>query len=746
METLTMEACRSAFDRFTNRVSFTWLHGLTLDRMEEICAELPPRTCILHTLFLIDAGGIPFEGNEPLRRLHASANAPIFGYFASEFGLGTVGGRLYPDVDLGREAARVAVRILRGEDAGGIPLRILESTPPLFDDRELRRWGVSSGWLPEDSLLRFRPLGFWEQNRWLVSGAVLLILVLAGLVLGLWINRARRREEEAAATLIAEISSKFVNLPPVEVEREIMDAQRRICGELGLDLSGLWQWSEESPPGLRLTHLFRNTEGPKPPEPMLTQEYFPWLQEQMVEGRTIAIVSIEDLPSAAARDRETFRHFGIQSNLTLPLAVGGQLRLGALGFNTTRSRRVWPEALVSRLQMVAQIFANALARKRSQEIIQSNEARLKAGTQLVGLGHYEIDYGAGTCFLDDRFQEICGIPSELSKDRRAWEYWERHLHPEDRPRVVESRQRLHQGTQNSISIEYRILHPEQGEKWIHHLAALAIHRPSGHGVRTFGVIRDITPQKLAHLETEELRGNLTHMSRVNALGALSGSLAHELNQPLGIILSNAQAAQDLLLQDPPNLDEVQEILADIVSADRRAGEVIQRLRALLKRGAVSIRLLDLNEVTEEVLKLTQADLIGKGVTVQRSLGIDLPEIAGDRVQLQQLILNLILNAAEAMTENAPGTRNLHLRTYCQESVVRISVHDHGPGLPADIDRMFQPFYTTKSQGLGMGLAICKSIVQAHHGRLWAESNPGGGAVFHVEIPVATGGLEDGESG
>jgi C4-dicarboxylate-specific signal transduction histidine kinase len=219
------------------------------------------------------------------------------------------------------------------------------------------------------------------------------------------------------------------------------------------------------------------------------------------------------------------------------------------------------------------------------------------------------------------------------------------------------------------------------------------------------------------------------------LGVLSGSLAHELSQPLGIILSNAQAAQDLLAQEPVDVVEEQSILTDIVAAARRAGEVVVRLRGLLKRGQVSLQPVQINQVIEEVLYFTRADFIGRGVTVERELAADLPWIAGDRVQLQQLVLNLLLNAADAMSANTPGARRLHLRTMLHQGWVRVSVQDEGGGLPADMKRLFQPFYTTKPQGLGIGLAICRSIVDAHHGRIWAEPHPERGAVFHFDLPV-----------
>jgi C4-dicarboxylate-specific signal transduction histidine kinase len=374
--------------------------------------------------------------------------------------------------------------------------------------------------------------------------------------------------------------------------------------------------------------------------------------------------------------------------------------------------------------------------KRTEEALRASEARLAAGTELAGLGYYEVDYGERICFMDDRFREICGVPTDRQEGLKAVEFWLEHVHADDLQLISQERQKLHGGIVDRIALEYRYQHPARGLRWLHHSARIAGRSAGGDQIRTFGVVRDITVQKHAELEARELRNDLMHMTRVNALGVLSGSLAHELNQPLGIILSNAQAAQELLLQEPPEVAEVQAILADIVAADRRASEVIQRLRTLLKRGQTSRQLLPLNQVIEEVLRLTQADLIGRGVTVTRELALELPPVVGDRVELEQLVLNLILNAADAMVNNAPGTRRLHLQTMLHQGRVRTSVRDEGSGLPTDVECLFQPFYTTKPQGLGLGLAICRSIIADHDGRIWAEPHSERGAVFYFELPIA----------
>ena len=191
-------------------------------------------------------------------------------------------------------------------------------------------------------------------------------------------------------TLIADLSLKFINLPASEVDREIEDAQRRVCQCLGLDLSALWQWSAESPGFLALTHLYRSLEGPPTPEPMDAQEYFPWCLQQLMAGKVVAVSSMEELPPEAARDREVCRQWGIKSNLTIPLSAGGGPLIGALGFNVMKEERLWPEALVKRLQLVAQIFANAITRNAPDQVLQRERGASEPGHRGGGPGRLDV--------------------------------------------------------------------------------------------------------------------------------------------------------------------------------------------------------------------------------------------------------------------------------------------------------------------------------------------------------------------
>ena len=288
--------------------------------------------------------------------------------------------------------------------------------------------------------------------------------------------------------------------------------------------------------------------------------------------------------------------------------------------------------------------------------------------------------------------------------------------------------------------EHEVLRPDGSigwQQWYDH----AILDSNGQLLEMQGVGRDITNLRRAELEARERREEVTHLTRVAILGELSGALAHELNQPLTAILSNAQAAQRLLAKNPVDLDEVREILSDIGDDDKRAGDVINRLRALMKKGEAKLLPLNLNDLANDVLELAHSELIERNVAVATRLTPGLPDIRGDRVQLQQVLLNLVMNACEAMADNNGIDSGIEVSTARDgNGRLRLTVADRGPGIPPDlIDHIFEPFVTTKTHGLGLGLSICHSIVAAHDGRLWVANNPDRGASFFVSLPIDAGG-------
>jgi PAS domain S-box-containing protein len=257
--------------------------------------------------------------------------------------------------------------------------------------------------------------------------------------------------------------------------------------------------------------------------------------------------------------------------------------------------------------------------------------------------------------------------------------------------------------------------------------------------RLLCIVRDITDRKRAELDAAAQRHELAHLNRVMILAEQSGALAHELSQPLAAILTNAQAARRLLDRSPLDLDELRAALDDVIKNDKRAGTVIHRLRELLKKSNAVLQPVDLNEVTREVLDLTHSDLLLRRMPIRTALSPEIPPVLGDRVQLQQVILNLVLNACDAMSAVEPAEREITLTTVADDGFVEIAVADRGVGIPDDLlDSVFEPFVTDRAQGLGLGLTISRSIVLAHRGRIQAENNTDRGATFRCFLPVANG--------
>ncbi len=303
-------------------------------------------------------------------------------------------------------------------------------------------------------------------------------------------------------TVFSDLSSRFINLPPWKVDREIEDALRRVCETLGIDVAVLWQWSGTDPDVIRPTHFCYAQEGLQPPEPML-QEHYPWAVQQMLAGRVVAFSSPEELPAEAAVDLEHLRLLGIKSNLTLPLSVGDERPVGALGLNALRVRRDWPDAVVNRLQLVGQVFTNALARKRADETLRESQERVSLAVDSAGAGLWTLDYSAGTFWATERARAIFGyLPDEVI----SMERFEASVHPDDWGLVRGAIERSGR-TGEPVDVEYRVIHPGDGrEKWFASSGRCRF-KSTGEPDRLMGISIDITERRRTEeaLRTSEAR-------------------------------------------------------------------------------------------------------------------------------------------------------------------------------------------------------------------------------------------------
>lgn len=401
-----------------------------------------------------------------------------------------------------------------------------------------------------------------------------------------------------------------------------------------------------------------------------------------------------------------------ESNLlTAPLLLGLAALLVALGITEYRRMRVRRLLAVSKT---------------------CNSIAAEAGH----LGFWTFDSSTKQMYLSPEARTLLGLDAQAPIDLNAFLGC---VHPDD---VVTTREAIDRAAQGggSADLELRVVHGGNHLRWVK--AGVRPRDGAGGRVREIdGVLVDITEHKQNHLQVEQQKQHITHMARVSILGELSGGLAHELNQPLSAILSNAQAAQRMLSRQPLDVSELRETVRDIIEDDTRARELIRHMRSLLKGGEVRRDNVDINQTVLQTIDLAHSDLIKQDVAVITHLDPHLPPVYADRIQLQQVVLNLVLNGIDAMEGVEAGARTLVISTFLDtqglQETAHISIEDNGSGIRTDtLGQVFEPFYSTKSHGLGLGLSISRSIMSAHDGHLWAANNPERGATFHVVLPIA----------
>jgi signal transduction histidine kinase len=776
---------REDFKKWEGQLTFRYLSDTSLEEMLATVSSAPPETIIFYMAMTGDITGKTYNPRDVAERLRQVSNGPVFGLYETLLEHGIVGGSIVSYRAIGTQAGTLALSILGIGSTSDKTSEILDVPGvPMFDWRELRHWKLSENALPKGSIVINKETTFWDF-RYYIIGALAFCLVETALIIFLIVQRRRKNLAEEALEerlrferLVSDISARFVNIPPDRVDSEIELGLRGILEFFQVDRCGLI----ESLPGKtswRITHVaYSDDVPPVPAGAELPISMYPWSYEKLTLKREVVAYSrLDDLPQEANIDKQTYREWKIRSCMNIPILIGEPVD-HMISINSVKSERGWPEEFIPRLRLLGEIFVNALERKQIRLQIEERlrfeglVSNLSAGFVNVPRDKFDSRINRELRSITEFFDvDRCSIglfsrdgtqvalafeyhsegaippPESMSKEQMPW-FIEQLIQGkpvvmsrvEDLPLEAQKERQLclAKGMKSLLAIPMLIEGKTLGSCALVSTRAERVWPEEL--VQRFRLISEVfanaLQRKRAEAEAYQARSQLLQLDRLSRMGELTASLAHELNQPLAAILSNAQAGLRFLQSGKIDLNEVREILQDIIQDDQRAGNVIRSLRSMIKREEVYRNPIILNNVLNDVVQIFHTESVFRNVHVETEFDGSLPPVLGDKVQLQQVVLNLILNAADAVSDNPPEYRQIILRTGVKNDRARVTVRDFGPGIDkVNLECIFQPFFTTKGTGLGMGLSVCRTIVEAHEGRIWAENNPDRGATFVFELPV-----------
>jgi PAS domain S-box-containing protein len=680
---------RKVLERFATRVRTRWLDQLPLEAVLNEVPRLPLDSVVLYVPMLRDGAGKSVSPFEIARQLAQASRVPVYGLSGPQLEQGIIGGALLDFSEIGHKTAALAFRVLAGEMPPALTPPDPTTNPLLVNWRALKKWHVSQSRIPGEATVRFRDRSLWERRRGPILATAAVVALQSVLIAGLIVQRSRRKR----------------------AERSLRDSEERMSLAAEAANLGMWVWDVVSdevwmtdkgralfgfPPGTRLDH-----------------------------AALIARVHPEDRAARALAIRHALKTQGEYAMEYRTLLPDGTVRwIGARGhcmkIGETKGARLLGVSM------------DVTAQKQAQEALRESEARFRTMANTAPVMIWMSGTNKLCTFFNKGWLDFTGRPLE----QELGNGWAEGVHSEDLDRCYEVYVNSFDARQ-LFTMEYRLQRSDGEYRWVLDSGAPRF-APDGTFLGYIGSCIDITERKQAEAEALRHRAELAHLSRVAIMGEIAGSLAHELNQPLGAIVTNAGAGLRFLARDCLSGEQLREILEDIVADGRRASDVIRTIKGMMRKEAGARQLLHLNDVIAEVVRLTRSDALAHDCTVLTELHPILPKIGANLVQLQEVFLNLILNAFEASKEVPKVRRRVIIRTeYYGDGAVRASVRDFGTGVPADVpERVFDRFFSTKREGMGIGLFIARSIVVAHGGTLSAENAEGGGAQFWLQLPAS----------
>jgi PAS domain S-box-containing protein len=790
---------RAALKREAGPIEVIDLTGLPMQETLSRVGALPRDTVVLYGSIIRDGSGQSFIPRDTLTLLSRASNAPVFGLYDTYLGHGIVGGHLVSFERQGRTAAVMALQIMAGASPENIPFAGDDAYVDLYDWRELQRWNIPETAIPIGSELRYQVPSFWQSYHWLIVGTLGLIIVETVLILGLLINIRKRKQAErslrtseeqirlaadaAGAGLwsldrggrIVWASDRAFELygltkgEPATLERVLQAVHPEDRDLVRSSAQRAWETGEDINVEYRLAlpggglrwvsvRCSASRHGPDATQHLMGACTDITARKEATEQLVFIKQSIDATPDSAfwmdVEGRVVYANDAACTNLGYHRDELLRMSVFAIAPHVTpeqwgaiwkalRERRKYTGESVHRRKdgsefpvevtsnyvvFSGQEYVNGFARditerKRVEDDRRESMERYRAMVE-------GFDGFIYICSQDYRIEFMNRRMIERTGRNAVGEFCYRALHEKDAICEWCVNERVFQGE----TVHWEVQSPKD-QRWYY-----VVNTPIRHNDGTISkqaMIQDITERKKAESEAGQLRQELAHLNRVMTMTELSSSLAHEINQPLGAILNNAAAAKMLHTQGKGG--GIGEILDDIINDASRAGQIVRKIRGIIKKETVTFEVLDISSLVGEVVELFSNPLRRENIVVGGSLSPALPPVRGDRVRLQQVVMNLIMNATDAMKG---GTlRVLTIRTAMEgPDKVLVSISDTGPGIDKKLkDRLFEPFFTTKKGGLGMGLRICRTILEDHGGSIRAENNPDGGATFSFMLKADSGG-------
>ena len=681
-DTRLLAQAREEFRPFEKRFAFTYLTNLSLPELLSHLSQLPPKTVVLYTTLFRDGAGRSYVPHEVAERISAAANAPVYGFVDQYVGRGLVGGWVYGFGRHGEEAAGLVLQILSGRKAEELSPIEPANMVTMFDGRQLQRWKINKQRLPAGSTVLFRQPTTWQQYKGWIGGGVSLLVLQAALISVLVANLVRRKRAERS---LGEIEARVALAA---------DAAHLGVWELDTRTNKLWVSDKVRQllafePGVEITYA--DFQGRVHPEDRVARE------------------------AAIQRAIETKGTYDIEFRVVLPN--------GTVRWLVGRARCI-PDANGSACRLLG-VSMDVTNRKEAEDLF-------RLATEASPSGILLLDEGGRILLANAHIEELFGHGRDELKGKTIG----RLLPERFAERYTTARSAIIAGPEQADGEQELFARRKDGTEFPAAVGLNPIH--DSHGLRVLVTIADLSARKAGEEEARQRREQVDLLSRVSLLGEMTASLAHELNQPLSAIVNNASAGIQYIDRDKLDPEELRDLLNDVVADGRRAYDIMRNVRSAIKKGSAIRGRINLNDVVKSVTHMVHPDAAVHLCKLETALAPDLPVIEGDPTQLQQVLINLVRNAFDAMRETPPTERRVQISTARNgHQTVEVAVRDFGSGIsPGTRTQLFEQFFTTKEEGLGMGLAIVRSIIEAHGGKIAAE-NVYGGARFYFHLPIAS---------